>query len=97
MKIRYLVCYDISDSKRLQKVHRKMRGYGEALQYSVFCCDLTASEKTILRGELHALINHREDQILFVNLGSSLSQRAENLETLGRALSIREQQLAVIV
>ncbi|MGC2238218.1 MAG: CRISPR-associated endonuclease Cas2 [Pyrinomonadaceae bacterium] len=97
MKIRYLVCYDISDSKRLQKVHRKMRGYGEALQYSVFCCDLTASEKTILWSELHTLINHREDQILFVNLGNSMSQRAENLETLGRALSIREQQLAVIV
>ena len=74
-----------------------MRGYGEALQYSVFCCDLTASEKTILWSELHTLINHREDQILFVNLGNSMSQRAENLETLGRALSMREQQLAVIV
>lgn len=74
-----------------------MRGYGEALQYSVFCCDLTAPEKTILWSELHALINHREDQILFVNLGNSMSQRADNLETLGRALSPREQQLAVIV
>lgn len=97
MKIRYLVCYDISDSKRLHKVHRKMKGYGEALQYSVFCCDLTNSEKTILWSELHTLINHREDQILFVNLGNSMSQRAENLETLGRNLNTREQKLAVIV
>lgn len=97
MKIRYLVCYDISNSKRLQKVHRKMRGYGESLQYSVFCCDLTASEKTILWSELHTLINQREDQIMFVNLGNAMSQRAENLETLGRSLSIREHQLAVIV
>ena len=92
-----MVCYDIADAKRLQKVHRKMRGYGEALQYSVFCCDLTASEKTILWSELHTLINHREDQIMFINLGNSMSQRAENMETLGRALSIREQPLAVIV
>lgn len=97
MKIRYLVCYDISDPKRLQKVYRKMRGYGEALQYSVFCCDLTDAEKTMLWSELHALVNHREDQIMFVNLGSSMSQRAENLETLGRALTIREQKFAVIV
>ena len=97
MKIRYLICYDISDSKRLHKVHRKMKGYGEALQYSVFCCDLTASEKTILWSELHNLINHREDQIMFVNLGNSTSQRAENLETLGRALLVKEQQFAVIV
>lgn len=97
MKFRYLVCYDISDSKRLQKVHRKMKGYGEALQYSVFCCDLTAAEKTILWSELHALINHREDQILFVDLGNSMSERAENMETLGRALSFKEQRFVVIV
>ncbi|CAN5810956.1 hypothetical protein BH20ACI4_BH20ACI4_15630 [soil metagenome] len=97
MKIRYLVCYDISNPKRLQKVHKKMKGYGDALQYSVFCCDLTASEKTILWSELHALINHREDQILFVNLGNSISERAENMETLGRSLSVREQRFAVIV
>jgi CRISPR-associated protein Cas2 len=97
MKTRYLVCYDIADQKRLHKVHRKMKGYGDALQYSVFCCDLTASEKTVLQGELQKLINHREDQILFVELGSSMSERAENMETLGRALSIRRRQLAVIV
>ena len=97
MKIRYLVCYDISDPKRLKRVHRKMCGYGEALQYSVFCCELTNSEKTILWSDLHNLINHRNDQILFVNLGNSMSQRAENLETLGRALTTREQSLAVIV
>ncbi len=97
MKIRYLVCYDISDSKRLQKVHKKMKGYGEPLQYSVFCCELTASEKTLLWGELHTLINHREDQILFVNLGGSMSQHAKNMETLGRALALREQKFAVIV
>jgi CRISPR-associated protein Cas2 len=97
MKIRYLVCYDISDSKRLQKVHRKMKGYGEALQYSVFSCNLTDAEKKILWSELHPLINHREDQILFVNLGNAMSQRAENLETMGRALAAREQRFAVIV
>ncbi len=97
MRKRYLVCYDIADPKRLQRVHRKMRGFGDPLQYSVFCCDLNASEKVILRNELHRLINHREDQIMFVDLGNSNSQRAENLETLGRALSITERKLAVIV
>lgn len=74
-----------------------MKGYGEALQYSVFCCDLTAAEKTILWSELHKIINHREDQILFVDLGNSMSERAENMETLGRALAIKQQTFAVIV
>jgi CRISPR-associated endoribonuclease Cas2 len=97
MKIRYLVCYDISDPKRLHKVHRKMKGYGDAWQHSVFCCDLTNSEKIVLQSELHGLINHKEDQILFINLGSAFSEKSENIETLGRALSIRERKLAVIV
>ena len=97
MKIRYLVCYDVANSKRLQKVHKKVKGYGEPMQYSVFCCDLTDSEKTVLWSELHSLINHREDQIMFVNLGNTTSQRAESLETLGRALSARTERLAVIV
>ncbi len=32
----YLVCYDISDEKRLRKVFKVMRGYGGHLQHWVF-------------------------------------------------------------
>ena len=38
MRQSYLVCYDISDDKRLRKVFKTMRGYGDHLQYSVFEC-----------------------------------------------------------
>ncbi len=31
MRLAYLVAYDISDPKRLRRVHRTMRGYGDAL------------------------------------------------------------------
>ncbi|HZT68334.1 MAG TPA: CRISPR-associated endonuclease Cas2, partial [Terriglobia bacterium] len=34
MRTSYLVCYDISDDKRLRKVHKVMRGFGDHLQYS---------------------------------------------------------------
>jgi len=50
----YLVCYDIRDPKRLRKVHRLMKAYGEPWQYSVFYCTLKAIDRvrleTALRG-----------------------------------------------
>src|SRR5437667_5542782 len=65
----YLVCYDVCDDKRLRKVFKAMRGFGDHLQYSVFECQLTASDLVRLRAELGGIIHHKEDQVLFVNLG----------------------------
>ncbi len=41
MRQSYLVTYDIADEKRLRKVFKIMRGYGDHLQYSVFECQFT--------------------------------------------------------
>ena len=41
MRSTYLVCYDISDDKRLRKVFQAMRNFGDHLQYSVFECQFT--------------------------------------------------------
>jgi CRISPR-associated protein Cas2 len=69
MRTSYLVCYDISDDKRLRKVFQTMRGYGDHLQYSIFECQLTVTDLARCRADLGRIINHREDQVLFVNLG----------------------------
>ena len=45
MRRSYLVCYDVRDPKRLRKVHRVMKAYGEAWQYSVFWCTLWAVDR----------------------------------------------------
>lgn len=71
MRSTYLVCYDIADDKRLRKVFRICRNYGNHLQFSIFECDLTASEKIELERELGEVINSCEDQALFVSLGPS--------------------------
>ena len=42
MRASYLVCYDIADDKRLRKVFKLMRGFGDHLQFSVFECQFTA-------------------------------------------------------
>ncbi len=97
MRNRYIVSYDISDAKRLRQVHRTMRGYGDALQYSVFRCDLSPSERVLLIEALTKLIHQREDQIMLINLGPSDGRVTENIETLGRALAHQDERIAIIV
>ncbi|MBZ5620899.1 MAG: CRISPR-associated endonuclease Cas2 [Acidobacteriia bacterium] len=83
MRTSYLVCYDISDDKRLRKVFQTMRGYGDHLQFSIFECQLTASSARC-RAELAAIINHREDQVLFVNLGPAEGRGDRVILALGK-------------
>jgi CRISPR-associated protein Cas2 len=98
MRTRYIVSYDISDPRRLRRVHRAMRGFGDALQYSVFRCDLSASERVLMIEALVALINHREDQVMIIDIGPADGRANGCIETLGRALETdRIERSAVIV
>ncbi|MFN0112541.1 MAG: CRISPR-associated endonuclease Cas2 [Blastocatellia bacterium] len=97
MRNRYIVSYDIGNDKRLRRVHKTMRGFGDALQYSVFLCDLSPSERTILLEKLTPIINHREDQIMLVNLGPADGQSGQRIETIGRGLSPSLERVAIIV
>ena len=65
----YLVAYDICDSKRLRRVYKAMRGYGDHLQFSVFRCELSDRERAEMISELGGLIAHDEDQVLVIDIG----------------------------
>ncbi len=69
MRITYLVCYDIADDKRLRKVFKTCKNFGDHLQYSIFECDLSESEKINLETALKDIIDHKKDQVIFVRLG----------------------------
>lgn len=87
MRNSYIVTYDICDPKRLTKVFKTMRGWGDHLQYSVFECQLTRSELISLRGQLKEIINESQDQVLFINLGPSEGRGERVIEALGQAYS----------
>jgi CRISPR-associated protein Cas2 len=84
MRGSYLVCYDICDDKRLRKVFQTVRGWGDHLQYSVFECQLTDMEIVRLRAELAAIIQHKEDQVLFVYLGPAEGRGERVISALGK-------------
>jgi CRISPR-associated protein Cas2 len=66
---RYLVAYDIRNDARLRRVHKLVKGFGWAMQYSVFICDLDQIELFDLQGRLGDVIHHGLDAVAFVDLG----------------------------
>jgi CRISPR-associated protein Cas2 len=87
MRAAYLICYDISDDKRLRRVFRTMRAWGDHLQFSVFECQLNPGELARLRAELATIIHHQEDQVLFVNLGPAEGRGERVISALGKPYS----------
>lgn len=66
---RYVVAYDIRDDKRLRSVHKTMKAYGWAMQYSVFVSDLDRMELIQLKLRLADIIEHSSDSIAVVEVG----------------------------
>ena len=87
MRNTFLVCYDICDDKRLPRVFKTMRGFGDHLQYSVFECQFTPTDLVRCRHALGEIINHREDQVLFVDLGPVEGRGDRVITALGKPYS----------
>ena len=94
MRDYYIVAYDISDQKRWRQVYRKMQGYGNALQYSVFMCDISMMEKAMMMGELQRIIVQSEDRIMFVKLSGE--DPTERIEFIGKKVTIPLRQATII-
>ena len=67
-RTRYLVAYDIADSKRLYKVHKQVEAYAIGGQKSFYECWLTAHEFAKFKDELTALMDNIEDRIFIYQL-----------------------------
>lgn len=59
----HLACYDISDPRRLSRVHRYLKKAGIPLQYSVFLLYINALERDKIHHALDRLIDPRADDV----------------------------------
>ncbi len=76
MRSYVLVSYDVSDDKRLRKIFKLLRGYGEHVQYSIFLCQLTEKDKVVLSEKIKDVLHHKEDQAILITLGRVDGMRA---------------------
>jgi CRISPR-associated protein Cas2 len=84
MRSTYIVSYDIADEKRVKKVFKAMRDFGDHLQYSVFECQFTPSDLARCRATLSDIIHHEEDQVLFILLGPAEGRGDRVINALGK-------------
>lgn len=93
----YLLSYDVADDKRLRRTYKKMCGFGDPVQYSVFRCELSPTEKQLMKEALWEILNWAEDRAMLVNLGPAGAQGDECLEFWGRPRVEPPGRVAVIV
>lgn len=81
----YLVIYDIRHPRRLRRVHRVCKGYGEAWQFSVFFCCLREIDRVRLQTDLESEMNLKEDQAMLIDLGADEDKARDAAEVIGQA------------
>lgn len=69
MRSVFLVCYDVADDKRLRRTYKTMCGYGHPVQYSIFRCELSPTERQLLKESLWSILNWSHDRVMLIDLG----------------------------
>jgi CRISPR-associated protein Cas2 len=95
MRRRFCITYDIADDKRRSKVAKLLEGEGDRVQFSVFLCDLDKRELIKLKACLDPILHHRDDQVLFLDLGPADTLPETILATMGRTYTPPEVVLVV--
>ena len=96
MRQTFVVSYDIADPKRLRKVYRLLRGWGDHIQLSVFRCELNPRELVDLRSQLSVVINHAVDQVLFVDVGPVEGRGGTSIRAIGKVYTSPERRAVVV-
>lgn len=79
-----LVTYDVSmkdetGAKRLRKIAKLCRNYGQRVQFSVFEIEVDPAQWTMLKYQLLKTIDNAVDSLRFYNLGSNWERRVEHV------------------
>jgi CRISPR-associated protein Cas2 len=80
---RFVVCYDVREPRRLRKTHETMLGYGDPLQYSVFVCDLSQTERLLMEEALTRVAKLPEDWVHIIDLGPTRGRALRRIRSLG--------------
>jgi CRISPR-associated protein Cas2 len=79
-----LVSYDVAmqdagGSRRLRRVARACKDYGQRVQYSVFECIVEPAQWAVLKDRLIKEIDPNQDSLRFYYLGASWRRRVEHV------------------
>ncbi len=61
--MRYIVSYDITETKRRTRLRKNLLRFGNPVQYSVFECDLAARQFVNMKKTIAAIIDKNLDNV----------------------------------
>ena len=64
----YIICFDITDKRRLRAVSKTLEDHGSRVQYSVFECHLDHDEHQCLQQKIATLIDPAVDHVRYYSL-----------------------------
>jgi CRISPR-associated protein Cas2 len=78
-----LVCYDIETTKRegqkrLARIARTCKDYGQRVQYSLFECKVAPDQWEKLKAQLMKIYKPEKDSLRFYYLGANWQRRVEH-------------------
>jgi CRISPR-associated protein Cas2 len=71
----FLVSYDVVDDRRRDRLYKFLAGWGDRVQYSVFCCQLNRRELHRLRESMKSIVHQGKDQVLLIDAGIVKGER----------------------
>lgn len=79
-----LVTYDVQTvtdggARRLRRVAKACRDYGQRVQYSVFEIEVDPAQWTALRARLESIIDAKTDSLRYYYLGANWRNRVEHV------------------
>lgn len=79
-----VICYDVSTvegegQRRLRRVAKACKDYGQRVQFSVFECEVDPAQWTVLRQRLIDEIDAEVDSLRFFFLGANWRRRIEQI------------------
>lgn len=77
--VSYDVASDESGQRRLRRVSKACRDFGQRVQYSVFECMVDPAQWALLKDRLTSEINIEKDSLRFYYLGSNWHRRVEHI------------------
>jgi CRISPR-associated protein Cas2 len=79
-----LVTYDVSltqpgGARRLRRVAKACKDYGQRVQFSVFEIEVDPSQWTTLKSRLEELIDPKQDSLRYYYIGANWQRRVEHV------------------
>lgn len=79
-----LITYDVCTTslggqRRLRKIAKECVNYGQRVQYSVFECNVDATQLRQLKASLEGMMDMKVDSLRIYNLGNNYKSKVEHI------------------